>query len=139
MVVSYSTGTLDYYPQKVIQFRNSIYVVPANFSNTGGSAQYLFSDRPFVCPQCPGAPPTFGPYQPFSVTDADNLGVTITAPTAFSPTQNPTITLSLLSWGGAQFSIQAQCIAGMLYGVLNDNDVIVFSLRNVRQKPRPPQ
>ena len=122
----------DYYPQQVIRTRYGEVILPAYFSNAGYSAQQLFSDRFFACLPCPGQPPNFAT-QPFSQSDVDNLGITIRAPPILSTSPAPTVTFTLLSWGGAQFTFQADCIAGLIYVIWSDS-VQLISLRNVRQK-----
>jgi hypothetical protein len=128
-LVSYATGYLDMH-------KNSLF-----FTSLSGSSDQrgqLFSNR-YTTVFPPGS--LFGWSQPFSVLNADQLGVAI----SLWPGAVGAVTLTLNTWGGAQVSIpsaSAACANGLLYGFTSDNshDLFSFSFSKVTLTlPPPPQ
>jgi hypothetical protein len=112
-VVNYTTGNLV----------NTSATVPFL---SGNRLPQLFSDRDVPCTS---QPCSFIP-QPFSASNPDNLGISITR--AVTPgTLNTTIsvTLTLESWGNAKYTFPAACDAttGLLYGSFSNNTMAVIS------------
>jgi len=84
-----------------------------------------FSDRTWSPPP-PASPDPSGPLftarYPFNPDATDRLGVSIN-------TQNPSVTFTLLSWGGGQVTVpDASCAHGVLYGFTATNPATMVTM-----------
>ena len=111
-IVSYMTGTLTYYPQRIVGWA----FMPEKLSSGANAFKVLFSDRTEPW----GTPPTEGfdtrPRQPFAVAHEDKIGLSISK-AVFSPSQAVTAKFTLLSWGNATYQVSLQVIDKLLYGM----------------------
>jgi hypothetical protein len=135
LVVSYASGTLNYYPP-VSGIDTPIGSRPirisAKLSTTGGKPlDIFFSDRRLDID-----PGSFGnaglPRQPFSANNTDKIGVSISQ-NLFSP---PVAKFTLLSWDNATYTVALESRGNLLIGVGPGGAVYVISFSD--WLPGPP-
>ena len=122
---SYTTGSLTY-------TAHSFFFSGITLSSTGN--QQLFSDRTFKI----DCGPLFCSNQPFSINNADQLGVAISDGSVLTFPIQPasiSVTFTLESWGNAQSTSTATCDAtsGELY-ITTPSNMYLITLGT----PQPP-
>ena len=104
--VSYATGSLDFEEGRLA----GRFFLPERLSTTPGSPlEYLFSDR--VVDIAPPAPNQFGEFNPFSLENADKLGLSLSSSLGAT-----TAHFTLLSWGNGTFTVPLIDAPGVLVG-----------------------
>jgi len=121
-----NTAYLSYHPEEIICtiYKGCSYY-PAVIEDTkaDGPLAQFFSDRLW------GGGGGFGG-DPFSPYQTDKLGVRIALEAGTGVNAGFT-TLTLYSWGNSQFSMQASCQNGILYGPVGTNGMVMITLREV--------
>jgi hypothetical protein len=130
-VASYTTGTLT------ISNSDIPYSVDHSTTLSGTQEPQLFSDRTF----CPSSGVCLTGEQPFDLSAADKLGVSITEATTLvlgSGIQTSiSVTLTLESWGNSKTTFTATCNnAGELYGTSESNTSALLHSEHL-DHPRP--
>lgn len=132
-VASYATGTL------AISDTGGGISLDRSTTLSATHIPQLFSDRTY----CPGGGLCLI-QQPFDISAADQLGVSITETTAFilgkGLTTSISVTLTLESWGNAKISFSGKCnAAGVLYGTYESNTSALIAFGTPVAAPPPPK
>jgi len=122
-LVSYAEGTLNYHPGGWIIIEGLNLYLPPTF--TGSLTQY-FSDRRYTT-----APTSFDNY-PFDANNTDPLNLSISGSSG-----SYSVSIQSPKWGFTQ-GFMPQCEAGVIYGTVDNVELLVISLCNRRSEPPPP-